>query len=100
MNVMIEPTSVASQAGQRNTASITSSATTGIRATRHVSNRLSSGLISCENMVTSPGRGLWLLLVASKLHFVPVVSGRKVLARAAVTQGGAGNTRVRRVGLC
>ena len=52
---MIDPMSVASQAGRRNTASITRSETTGTSATRQVSVRLSSGSISCVNMM-SPSR--------------------------------------------
>ena len=56
-NVMIEPTSTASQAGQRNTASRISSETTGMSATRQVSVRLLSGSISCVNMISPWIRG-------------------------------------------
>src|ERR1700752_2991702 len=47
---MREPMSVASHAGQRNTASMTSSDTTGIAATRQVSVRLLSGSSTWVNM--------------------------------------------------
>src|SRR5947207_6007196 len=63
--VMIEPSSVASQAGTRNTASMTSRETTGISATRQVSVRLSSGSISCVNMIAPSMRGVWVLCVGS-----------------------------------
>ena len=49
---MIEPSSVATQAGNRNIASINSRMTTGISATKQVSVRLSSGFISCVNMIS------------------------------------------------
>jgi len=49
---MAEPISVAIQAGMRNTASMTSSETTGIRATRQVSVRLPSGSSTWVNMVS------------------------------------------------
>ena len=54
---MSEPTSVASHAGMRNTASITSSDTTGMRATRQVSVRLPSGSSTCVNMMAPYGGG-------------------------------------------
>src|SRR5438874_10387953 len=62
---MIEPSSVASQAGTRNTASMTSRETTGISATRQVSVRLSSESISCVNMIAPSMRGVWVLCVGS-----------------------------------
>src|SRR5579872_3505689 len=69
--VIPEPMRVATEAGQRNTASMTSSDTTGISATRHVSVRLLSGSSTWVNMafpltrnaLSAPGgRGSLLLL--------------------------------------
>jgi hypothetical protein len=55
----------------RNTASKTNSETTGTSATRQVSDKLSSGFISCVNMILPSLRGPHLLsvCVAAALFF-------------------------------
>src|SRR3984893_13212 len=81
---MIEPTSVASQAGTRNTASMTSRETTGISATRQVSVRLSSGSISCVNMIApSMRRGVWRVMCRRRRGLILILATAPVGTTAA-----------------
>src|ERR1700756_3011961 len=102
--VMTEPMRVASQAGRRNTASMTSSETTGISATRHVSVRLSSGSSTWVNMSSPPvggangGHGAWLLS-GLRLPLVDTTPAPPALeAGQASTYRGSGSTFAPRAG--